>query len=279
MERYCRQEEGQSRLRKQLVREAVSLALRDCWEEAVLVNEKILAQFPEDAEAYNRLGKALAELGRNYQSKKAYMKVMEINPGNAIARKNLARLSRLPEEEVPESAKRGKLSSEVFIAERGKVGIARLIDVGQGEELDRLSPGDIVQLEEKGQRLVVMDGRGKYLGKVEQGHEVRLMNLIRGGNKYDAVVLGIRQQEVRLVIREVFSSPEQKGRLSFPARGAVIQREEKGREHFPEADRDTILTPEYFREEEDNLKEEEREKMPEGFFVIDDVDKTEEGEE
>ena len=53
------QESGIQRYAK----EAIALAMQGRWEEAVAANRAILELFPEDVDAYNRLGSALMELG------------------------------------------------------------------------------------------------------------------------------------------------------------------------------------------------------------------------
>jgi shikimate kinase len=52
------QGEEHSKLGQQLSEEAVELAMRGQWEEAVVVNKDIIERFPGDVSAYNRLGKA-----------------------------------------------------------------------------------------------------------------------------------------------------------------------------------------------------------------------------
>ncbi len=53
-----------NKLRREKSKEAVSLALKGLWEQAAEVNREILELFPEDVEAWNRLGKAFLELVR-----------------------------------------------------------------------------------------------------------------------------------------------------------------------------------------------------------------------
>ena len=52
-----------NKLRRDKSKEVVDLALKGQWELAVDVNRVILEVFPEDVEAWNRLGKAFLELG------------------------------------------------------------------------------------------------------------------------------------------------------------------------------------------------------------------------
>ena len=69
---------GEAWPRRQLTREAIDLAMRGRWEEAVVANKDIIEIFPTDVSAYNRVGKALAELGRYTEAKEAYTKALEI---------------------------------------------------------------------------------------------------------------------------------------------------------------------------------------------------------
>ena len=49
--------------RRRQIDSAIQLAMDNRWEEAVQVNRAILSVFPNDTDSYNRLGKALMELG------------------------------------------------------------------------------------------------------------------------------------------------------------------------------------------------------------------------
>ena len=57
-------QEEKARLRRQRTELAINLAMQSRWEEAVRVNQSILEVYPTDADAHNRLGKALTELGQ-----------------------------------------------------------------------------------------------------------------------------------------------------------------------------------------------------------------------
>src|SRR3989304_9089590 len=78
--------------RRRQIDSAIQLAMGNRWEEAVQVNRSILTVFPNDTDSYNRLGKALMELGRYNEAKKAYKKALELDSTNQIAKKNLERL-------------------------------------------------------------------------------------------------------------------------------------------------------------------------------------------
>src|SRR5256884_2040847 len=87
--------EEKARLKKQWTELAIQQALASQWEEAVTTNRNILNLFPNEAEAYNRLGKAYSELGQYTQARQAYPQTLKYSPHNTISRKNLDRRSLL----------------------------------------------------------------------------------------------------------------------------------------------------------------------------------------
>ena len=109
--------------RKDRAKKAIALAMQSRWAEAVVANESILDDFPEDLEAWNRLGKALTEEGRVKAAKVTFGQVLALSPHNAIARKNLDRLMQLEGEEPPVSAG-GGAARHVNVLRGGKAELA-----------------------------------------------------------------------------------------------------------------------------------------------------------
>ncbi len=215
------QSEEKIRLRKQLVEQAIKLALQSQWEEAVAVNRSLLSQFPRDSEALNRLGKALSELGQYAEAKKAYAEALEINPANAIARKNLERLSHLGNETGDHAPKMAaeRIDPRLFIEETGKTGFTNLINVAPADTLAKLTSGDQVYFHVDGRTLYVRNARGEDIGQVEPRLANRLINFMQGGNQYAAAITDLDGQQVRIIIRETYQHPNMIGRVSFPAQG------------------------------------------------------------
>src|SRR5215210_8043223 len=83
------------RLRRVLPERAIQLAMQNRWTEAADVNRKIIELYPNDADAYNRLGKALMEMGRYRDALTTYKRAIELDPNNIIAKKNVERLAHL----------------------------------------------------------------------------------------------------------------------------------------------------------------------------------------
>ena len=200
-----------------IAKRAVALAMHSRWDEAVEANQSILSESPQDLEAYNRLGKALSELGRVEEAKSAFQRALELSPHNAIARKNLDRLMQLGDE-VPSSHTGGGSASHAFIEESGKAGVTALINLASSKVLLKMTPGHLISLEAEGAGLKVADSSGEYVGQVEPKLASRLVRLIKGGNRYEAAITSVGERGVTVIIREVFQHPSQAGTVSFPNR-------------------------------------------------------------
>ena len=92
------QAEDRIRLKRVLPENAIALAMENRWSEAADINRKIIELYPNDADAYNRLGKALLEMGRYRDSLTTYQRAVELDPNNIIAKKNVERLAHLAEQ-------------------------------------------------------------------------------------------------------------------------------------------------------------------------------------
>jgi len=217
------QTEERARNRRQKADLAIRLALQSRWEEAVTVNRDIVSLYPSDVDAWNRLGKALAELGRYQESREAYTKTLELDSTNTIARKNVARLAVLGEVAPARAEPKRQLDPQIFIEETGKTGITTLHRVNQ-EVLVRMTAGDRVELRPEGNVLLVENARGEYLGEVEPKLGLRLLKLMQGGNQYAAALTSLANATGRVIIKEVYQHPSQAGRPSFPAIGTEVVR-------------------------------------------------------
>ena len=220
---FTREVEDKEKTRKDLVKAAISLAMKSRWDEAVEVNRAILKDVEDDLEAHNRLGKALSELGRNRNAKMAFKRALEISPHNSIARKNLDRLSRLGDDSSG-PATRSTLSPPVFIEESGMASVTSLVNLASPDVLVKLAPGHPVELIAEEGRLKIAEPSGEYVGQVESKLASRLTRLIRGGNRYEATVTSVGEREMMVIIRETDKHPSQAGIVSFPLKDAGAYR-------------------------------------------------------
>jgi hypothetical protein len=208
------QAEDRSRLRRQRSELAIRLAMQSKWDEAVAANRSILSLFPDDVDAWNRLGKALTELGRYGEAREAYGRALAIDPANSIAKKNLDRLSKLSEAEAAPVTQKS-VDPQLFIEETGKSGQTVLVKTDP-KVLARATAGDPVELKRRDNQLIVDTVAGEYLGEVEPRLALRLSRLMEGGNRYAAAVTSIEDSTARIIIKEIYQHPTQAGKPSFP---------------------------------------------------------------
>ncbi len=211
-----------SRLKRQLVEQAINAARQADWAGAAEANRKVLELGPDSA-AQNRLAKAFWEMGELSQAREHYQSALAIDPTNRIAERNIGRLRQLMVEAgsrtVP--AKPGsKAPVSLFVEETGKTGFAHLVDLASPADLAQVNPGDFVELAPEGPR-VVARSNGVHIGVVEPRVAARLLRLMADGNRYSAGVTSLGDKDVRIIIRETFQDPANYGKVSFPTAARV----------------------------------------------------------
>jgi tetratricopeptide (TPR) repeat protein len=207
------------RLRRRLQDQAVDLAAKNHWEEAVETNLHLI-DLGEDADTYNRLGKAYFELGKLTEARDAYQNALRLNPTNAIARKNIERLDDLLARTAtaPIRTTRQLVDLRLFITETGKTALTTLVDVPRGPVVDAVVTGEKVDLRMEGRHVLVIDASGNTIGRIEPKLAQRLSELMTGGNRYAAAVAQTNGHQLRVLIRETYQDPSQRGRVSFPGK-------------------------------------------------------------
>ncbi len=214
-----KQDEKQ-RLKRRLQEYAIYLAISSRWQEAVEVNKQILHLGEED-ETYNRLGKAYKEQGFYSKAHEAYEQTLRINPTNTIASKNLNTIEVLQAHELDETEpiiSPPHVDMRLFINEAGKTVLTTLQDVPHSIAVESASTGQKVALHIDGQKLLAFNAHGHVLGTVEPRLGQRLIELIKGGNRYTSAIAQSDPRHIRLLIRESYQDPSQLGRVSFPAK-------------------------------------------------------------
>ena len=206
-----------TRIRREWSKQAIDLAMKGEWQRATEVNQALLALYPEDVDAKNRLGKAFMELGEYANARQVLVEVVELAPYNNIAQKNLARLEQM--ESAPVALKQARKSSgapRLFIAETGKSATTVLQRPAGAGTPSSVAPGDPVTLVVKNRSISAYVNEDEYLGKVEARLASRLVRLINGGNRYEAAVVGVNDWGVSVIIREAYRHPSLHSISSFP---------------------------------------------------------------
>ncbi len=202
--------------RTQYSEEAIQLAIEGRWDKAVELNREMLAKFGPDEDANNRLGKALTELGRLAEAKKAYAATLAVNQYNVIARKNVAKLDTLLQAKADLKGGPVQVDLNLFVEEMGKTVVTQLEDVTDPDVCDKVVAGDLVELRIDGPVIICETVRGVRLGALEAKLARRLIKFIQGGNRYQAAVTGCEAAQVRIIIRETRQDPKFAGKPSFP---------------------------------------------------------------
>ncbi|MBV9327532.1 MAG: tetratricopeptide repeat protein [Chloroflexi bacterium] len=206
--------EDRLRQKRSKSEQAISLAMKNRWDEAAQINREILDLFPNEVDAYNRLGKALTELGKYADARDAYAQAVKLDPLNGIATKNLQRLGKLAAEGSAAPAP-SPVDPRLFIEESGKTTLTQLTDVRRTEAATKLSAGDQLQLARHGNQVVVADGAGIEIGRIEPKLEQDLIRLLDLGNQYSVFVTAANEQVVHVIIRETHRAAAMGSRPSF----------------------------------------------------------------
>jgi tetratricopeptide (TPR) repeat protein len=268
-----------TRLKRQLAEQAIGQAAGGQWADAADTNRKLL-ELGADAEAENRLAKALWEQGELGAAREHYQAALALDPTNRIAERNIDRLRVLlveaGDKTVP-ATEGSKAPVSIFVEETGKTGFAFLTDLPNPRKLAQVNPGDSVELIPEGNRLIA-NSNGMRIGVVEPRVAARLLKLIADGNKYAAGVTSLGDKDVRIIIREIYQDPRNYGKVSFPTaakstdlrpytKGTLVREEmdleedlEDDEEDEEIEDLDRVLPPESttdeaFEEEPDELDE------------------------
>lgn len=206
--------------RAMYVEEAIQFALESRWSEALAVNRALLERHGEDEETFNRLGKALSELGQAEEALDAYQKSLRINPLNIIAQKNVRKLSALLQAPTRPEGMAAAIDVDLFTEEPGKSGITVLVPPAGGVDV-AVAPGDVVELHVDHGQLRARTVRGIDLGDVDTKLARRLVPLMISGNRYSAAVARVDDRRIEVMIRETYQAPENARKTSFAiARGA-----------------------------------------------------------
>ena len=211
--------ESSAKVKRDLAKKAVALAMKGRWPDAVVINQAILHDFPDDLVAYNRSGKALTETGRYEEAKAAFRRALELSPHNAIANKNLDRLMQLGDAAPRNKTKTAK-APLAFIAESGKAVVTSLINLAPPKLLLAMAPGDQVDLDISVGGTKVAGPSEEYIGQIEPKLATRLARLVKDGNRYDAAVTSVGERELTVIVREVYEHPSQARVVSFPSKSA-----------------------------------------------------------
>jgi tetratricopeptide (TPR) repeat protein len=197
------------------VEEAIQAALESRWQDAVAINRALVERHGGVEETFNRIGKALTELGEHQAALDAYSQALQINPENVIAQKNVRKLRLLLESRERIAGAKGAIDVDLFAEEPGKSALTVLNPPKSGVVIV-VAPGEVVELHLQDGGLQAQTTAAVVLGDVDSKIARRLVPLISTGNRYTAVVARVEESQIEIIIREAFQSTENARKSSFP---------------------------------------------------------------
>ena len=198
-------------LRQAAIQAAKTLA----WDQAVSVNEEILAQDPSDLEAMNRLGLAQLQLQDLSAAKKTFQAVVKLDKSNIIANKHLKKIA------LNQVGSVMTFSDSYFIEEPGKTKIVDLGRLANKQTLSKLSVGHNCKLVVKN-HFICVETDDTHIGALPEDLSARLTKLIKNGNEYSCQIHSCTEKMCKVLIKETKASEKNADVQSFPVAKSAL---------------------------------------------------------
>lgn len=197
---------------------AIKCALENKWDDAIQANLEILSQNAEDVDTLNRLGFAYLQTSNITEAEKTYNKVIEIDPSNPIAKKNLKKITSVSNGSAQNTLRSFELNvNNLYIEEAGKTKTVELKNVADKKTLSTIQTGEEVNLLPKRSKIFVQNSAKTYIGVLPDNVGMRLKDFIQGGNEYKAIIKSVSDKSVVVFIKEVKKAAKYKNSPSFVA--------------------------------------------------------------
>ncbi len=269
---------------KFLEEQAIDAAVNAKWQDAVTLNEQIIAENGEQIDAYLRLGFAFLQLNKLKEAIKAYKKALQVQPKNIIAIEHLEKIHILTSKKKQKTIHTTKFDPDLFLEIPGKTRTVRLTNLGQKEDLAGRNIGEEVILKEKKRRLEVRSLDNEYIGTLPDDISKRLTYFIQEKSDYKTYIKEFGLSEVVVFIKEISKGGKVRQYPSFPSNPHVMltdiqhledteEGDEESEEHGDEddVDMDPHNMAENWEEESD-----EEDKDLESIIHVEDEDEEEE---
>ncbi len=200
---------------------AINAATEADWNEAAKINKKIVSLSENNVEALNRLARAQACTGQLVQAQKTYKKVMQVDPYNSIAQKNIEKISKITKTNSNNNGySNGQTQVDLsfsshLVYEPGKTKIISLLNLATPGILATLNCGEKLSMNLKKHGICITTDDGQYLGALPDDLAHRLLAYISGGNKYSVFVKYATTKNLTIFIKEVARSAKFANQPSF----------------------------------------------------------------
>ena len=181
---------------------AISAALKGQWTEAIELNKQIIKENSENTAALNRLGVAYLKTQQTASAKKAFLKVLEIDQFNSIAKTNLKKAA---PRYLSDHQSSTPLSNHTFsfIEESGKSKVIPLTNIGKPQVITNLYSGLEIDLKIAARKVKAVTKEGEYIGSLPDDISVHLFKLIKAGNKYQVLIKSADTTTVSVFLKEL----------------------------------------------------------------------------
>ena len=192
---------------KALSKKAIDAALNGAWAEAVSINEEILGKSPNDKNAKIRLGRAYVKTKEFAKAKKIFKEVLEKDPINKIALKNL----KLADE------KKSDAKGSEDIAKKAKVliqepGTSTHVNIpASSAALNTVEPGQEVDVKATKTTLTV-SAKGKEIGSIDDHIARVIQKAAQNDKEIKASIVKINDEYVKVLLEcksPIFESNKQ----------------------------------------------------------------------
>ena len=213
---------------------AIQAALAGNWDDAIHMNLALVRRDSDDINALNRLSYAYIQKGQIPQAKRWLKQVLELDPYNQIAVKNLKKLTTLKQKNIDKLPEK-KVSPILFLEEPGKTKIVGCVNLAPIHVLATLSPGQEVYMKAKNHCVEIRNANALYLGALPDDLSFKLIKLLSGGNHYQAIIKGVEKNALTVFVREVARGKRFANQPSFSSTSYVpLSRIETGRNPIPD---------------------------------------------
>ena len=192
--------------------QAIQTALNGNWKEAIVLNKSLIEEDPKDIDALNRLALAYTIIGSTKDAKSIYLKVINLDPLNAIALRNLRKIKE--KNGKPLNGNGIKTINNKFLEEPGKTKVVELVNIAQPQITENLSTGQSLELSVKRLKIFVLDDK-QYIGVLPDDIARRLIKFIKAGCSYEGYVKSANAHKVSVFIKEIKKISRFKDQPSF----------------------------------------------------------------
>ncbi|HRN96167.1 MAG TPA: hypothetical protein PLD54_01835 [Candidatus Levybacteria bacterium] len=197
---------------------AIKCALESKWDQAIQANLDILLENPTDVDTLNRLGFAYLQTSKNKEAEKMYQSVLQIDPTNPIALKNIKKAQSVSNGSSKNSLRSFELNvNDLYIEEAGKTKTVELKNLADKKTLSTLQTGEQVYLVAKRSKIFIQNNVKTFIGMLPDNIGMRLTDFIQGGNEYKAIIKSVNDKSVVVFIKEIKRADKFKHQPSFVA--------------------------------------------------------------